>query len=116
MNLSYRLSRLFPFRQEIVKFQSSRNHAALDGFYTFTVRLSGKTHGGGMLRLGAAFAVFWTSCSLSSRNSVVVVPVISSAYADAAAPGAIQRVCAEAEEDLPPYFHARGAPYSAHTR
>lgn len=66
-----------------------------------------------MLRLGAAFAVFWTSCSLSSRNSVVVVPVISSAYADAAAPGAIQRVCAEAEEDLPPYFHARGAPYSA---
>lgn len=68
--------------------------------------------GKGVLRLGAVCAVVWTSCSLSSRSGVTVVPVLSSMYADAAAPGSIQRVCAENEADLPRYFSGRGIPFS----
>lgn len=69
--------------------------------------------GAGALRFGALCVIVWTSCSLSSRNGVVLLPVVTAMYADAVAPGAIQRVCAEDESDLPRYFSGRGLPYSA---
>ncbi|MFN7937063.1 MAG: agmatine deiminase family protein [Bryobacteraceae bacterium] len=69
--------------------------------------------GAGALRFGALCLIVWTSCSLSSRSGVVLLPVLAATYADAVAPGAIQRVCAEDEADLPRYLGGKGLPYAA---